>query len=202
MKRGSNTGPKRKIAIIAVTALCAIGLVFNFSGCSKESPTGFSNSELENTDLSFSKASGFKLGNTENSYPQSTSRILTYINEGNCWQGGNIIVPGGTTFHLLKGAMIPPSGTKAGDSVTITMLVEQNNNSGTLEFTFGPSGFQFDPPAEVWFDWTDLHSSHATLYYIQEDGARIPQTPDYVDMQGKRMKISIDHFSRCTVGSE
>ena len=143
-----------------------------------------------------SKAIGFKLGNTENMYPQSSSRVLTYINNGNCWQGGNIIVPGGTTFHLMKGALIPPQGTKAGEPVIMTMLAEKNQETGVLEFTFGPSGCRFDPPAVVLFDYTDLNSNGAKLYYIESDGTYSELQPEQVDNRNFKMMLKIDHFSR------
>ena len=92
--------------------------------------------------------------------------------------------------------MTPPPGTPERARVTLTMLVEKDKDRMELIFTFGPSGCQFSPAGEVWLDWKDLHSEEATLYYIDENGAYIPQTPDHVDKQGRRMKIYIDHFSR------
>ncbi len=82
------------------------------------------------------------------------------------------------------------------------MLVERDKFRTELKFTFGPSGASFDPPAEVWLDWKDLHSSNATLYYIDDNGDYIPQTPDDVDVQNKKMKLYIDHFSRYAIGAE
>ena len=112
-------------------------------------------------------------------------------------------VNGGSTFHLDQGALTPPLGTPPGQrSVTLTMLVERDKFRDELIFTFGPSGCTFNPPAEVWFDWKDLHSENATLYYIDSDGNYIPQTADYVDSQGQRMKLFIDHFSRYAIGAE
>ena len=111
-------------------------------------------------------------------------------------------VPGGSTFHLTQGSLTPPPGTPLGDDVTLTMLVEMDSSNNELVFTFGPSGSQFSPAAEIWFDYSDLGSTMATLYYIDSNGNHIPQQPDDVDLQGKRMKITVDHFSRYALAAD
>lgn len=105
-------------------------------------------------------------------------------------------VPGGSTFRLDNGALIPPPGTPYGDPVTITMLVEKIKGGKELLFTFSPSGCLFNPSLEVWFDWTDLNSNNANLFYIDSDGKYIEQGPESIDYQGHRMTLHIDHFSR------
>lgn len=135
-------------------------------------------------------------------YPQHTWRTYQYRNPGVGYAGGNMKVNGGSTFHLEDGALIPPPEIPWGENVRIDMIVEKDKSTGEMIFTFRPHGCQFDPPAEVWFDWKDLHVDLAKLYYIDENGNRILQTPDDIDLQGKRMKLYIHHFSRYALSSE
>jgi hypothetical protein len=186
----------RKTIGYLYTATLAFGLVLNFSGCSKESPLQPQNDEkviLNETMLMAKPAAG--------AYPQYAERKFNW-HKINGYAGGNLNVNGGSTFHLEMGALTPPEGTAIGDPVTLTMLVERDKFRTELVFTFGPHGCQFDPPAEVIFDWQDLHSNNATLYYIDKDGNYIPQTPDNMDVQNKKMTLYIEHFSRYAIGSE
>ena len=61
---------------------------------------------------------------------------------------------------------------------------------------FGPSGSQFSPAAVIELNWKDLGVDSAKLYYIEENGNYIEQTPDNIDFQGKTMMIQVNHFSR------
>ena len=186
----------KRLAVVITIGLLTIGFTLNFSGCSKDSPLQPNKSDNQISEEKFSLAKP-----AAGAYPQETWRTYQYKkNKG--YSGGNMQVNSGSTFHIEEGALTPPSEIQIGDPVKLTMTVERDKFRTELIFTFGPHGSTFDPPAEVWFDWKDLHSPNATLYYIQEDGTRVPHAPDYVDMQGKRMKIYVDHFSRYAVGSE
>ena len=135
-------------------------------------------------------------------YPQSAERTLFYIHANKSgFQGGNMQVPNGSTLKIKQGALTPPPGWPL-TRITLTMVVEKDDAKNELIFTFGPAGCQFNPPAEVWFDWSDLGSSNATLYYIEDDGTYTEQEPEDVDMQGQRIKVYIDHFSRYAIGAE
>ena len=177
---------KHSIQVIAA-GLIALGLALNLGGCSKQSPMQSGDNEIAG---SLSK---------DVIYPQSTSRTLSYVLSQGGYQGGNMQVPNGSTFHLQLNALTPPQGTTLGSDVTLTMLAEKDAARNQLLFSFGPSGCQFNPPAEVWFDWTDLGSKNAKLYYIDSDGVYHEQSPESVDFQGQRMSLRIDHFSRYAV---
>lgn len=117
--------------------------------------------------------------------------------------GGKVKLPGGSTLRISKGALTPPPGTPFMQDVTITILVEKSaDGRNELVFTFGPSGCQFSPAAEVTFDWTDLEGSTVNLYYIDENGNYILQSPDNIDFKNKKMTIFVDHFSRYAIGTE
>ncbi len=79
------------------------------------------------------------------------------------------------------------------------MVIEKNATGDELIFTFGPHSSQFNPPAEVWFDWTDLDSKNVKLFYINDDGNYEEMHPDRVDRRGQRMLLWIPHFSRYAV---
>jgi hypothetical protein len=142
----------------------------------------------------------------DGAYPQFASRTFYNIS-GQGYNGGMMVVPGGTHFMLWNRALTPPpnpvnilipDNTRG---VTITMLVEkvETDYGDELVFTFGPHGCQFDPPAEVIFDWTDLNIQLADLFYLEE-GKHIPQDPNSVDINNKRMTLYISHFSRYALG--
>lgn len=164
-----------------------MALAFSAGGCLEQSVVGPESVEVEEVDFSLI---------ADGDYTEAASRTLHYHFDSNVYDGGNVVVPGGSIFHLKESALSPPAATETGEDITITMLVERDQTGNALLFTFGPSGCSFDPPAEVWFNWTDLGSSKATLYYINPDGVPVEQAPDEVDLQGQRVKLYIDHFSR------
>lgn len=174
------------------TAVLLTGLAINFNACTEQSPLASVEDEAQDS-VSLAK---------HRSYPQSASLTLSTKGNGS-YKGGKINVPGGSSFHVRNGAFIPPKRTLEGADVTLTMFAERSEyNYNEIIFTFKPSGSQFNPSAEVWLDWNDLGSPNATLYYIDENDNYIPQEPDDVDLQGKRLKLSIDHFSRYAIGAE
>lgn len=184
------------------------GLAIYLGGCSREAPFEADKYEARQS-MSGSGGAGvnnlesISAGRSSNAYPQSASRTFLYQQGRNgfgcAYQGGIMNVPNGSTFHLKEGALTPPPGTPTGANVTLTMLVEKGAGRNELVFSFGPSGCRFNPPAELWLDWTDLGSPHAKLYYITADGKYVEQSPDYVDFQGRRILLRIDHFSRYAV---
>lgn len=135
-------------------------------------------------------------------YPQYGEKTFTYSNGVKGYGGGTMRVQNGSWFHLEDGALTPPPGTSFGDPVTVTMLIERDKFRNQLTFTFGPSGTTFEPPAEVWLDWQDLHTSAVRLYYIDDAGNYIEQQPEAIDYQGNKLKIYIDHFSRYAIGAD
>ena len=182
----------------AVTGLLFAGLTLNFNACTEQSPLQSSISEADVSLTTLGKAGGNGNGEkqADNAYPQSTSRTYTFKSAWNKYTGGNLWLPNGSSFHLTRGALIPPPGTPQGADVTITMQAEKGQADNELVFTFGPSGCQFNPPAEVWLDYSDLQLQKATLYLIEEDGTYTEQAPYNIDSQGQRMSLLIHHFSR------
>lgn len=211
MRKATHT---QSLAMIIVFSLAVIA---NFGGCSKDSPWDPVEDSESIADGSLSKRvkkdkTGDPSGSNDNtsanssysitgstiigSYPQYGQCTLKYTNARDGWSLGLINIPNGSTFFVEACTMTPPPGIVPPDPVTIWMRVEKDEAQNSLIFTFGPSGCHFIPSAEVWLNWTDLGTSTAILYYIDENGNYIKQQPDDVDLQGKKMKIYIDHFSR------
>ena len=183
----------RSIIAPLTTLVFAAGLALNFNACTELSPLASVEDDVQDS-VSLAKQS---------SYPQSASFTLLYRNNINGYKSGNVNVLGGSRLHINKGSLTPPPGTPFKQSVTITMLVEKDEVKNELIFTFGPSGCQFSPAAEVTFDWKDLGLESAPhLYYIDENGNYILQTPDNVDVQGNHITFSVDHFSRYAIAAE
>jgi hypothetical protein len=170
-----------------------ITVLRNFNACSEQAPLQPVSGET--VDLSLAKPAA-------GAYPQYAERNIKCNPSSDIYQGGNVQVNGGSSFHLEVGALTPPPGAVFGDDVKITMLVERDKFRTQLLFTFGPSGCTFDPPAEVTFDWRDLHSKKVVLYYIDEAGNYVPQSPEVVDLQNNKMTIHVSHFSRYAIGIE
>ena len=75
-------------------------------------------------------------------------------------------------------------------------MAEKNTESNELVFSFGPSGCQFSPAAQVKLSWKDLDIEMPTLYYIDNNGEYIEQQPADISTRGSWMLINIHHFSR------
>ncbi len=202
----------RNLMVPLIAFVLSTGLALNFSGCTQQSPMQPGDNEAQSSIATLHKKGrkkehrqGKKKEHKKGTYPQYTSRTFKYNNDRTGYQSGNMVVPGGSIFHLTEGALTPPEGTPHGESVTLTMLVEKITHGGKgkgkteLRFSFGPSGCQFNPPAEVWFDWSDLGVRKAMLYYIDDHGNYIELKPDKIDRKGHRFKLYIDHFSRYAV---
>jgi len=187
---------------LAIILLFTIGMVISFSGCSKQLPFEPQiSAEEETSDLSLSlgKKNKDRDKDKDEDYPQYAERTLKYTNDKKGYQGGNVNVPGGSTFHIKSGSLTPPPGTPHGASVTVTMLVEKivnANDEEELIFTFGPSGVKFDPPAVAWMKWSDLEVKTVKLFYIDSGDNYIEQKPEKIDKKKKKLMIYIDHFSR------
>ena len=132
-------------------------------------------------------------------FPQFATRDFQYKHDDKTYVGGQMTVPGGTKFKLATGALTPPPGTAVGETVTITMLVEKDTVNNELIFTFSPHGSQFNPPAEVWLDYSQLDIPVAKLYYIRDDGQYILMHADQDDRKNKKMMLLIPHFSRYAI---
>ena len=187
--------------LVSTIVLPVLALTFN--ACSEQSPLTPDYSDTAAAKFILGKNAGDRLDRRDDSavtYPQSASRTFHYgmgsDDTGEGYEGGNIMLPNGSAFHIEHGALTAPKGTQLDADVTITILVEKDEVNNELVFTFGPSGCQFSPAAEVWLDWTDLGSNNVKLFYIDSDGNHNEQKPDSIDRKGKRMLLRIEHFSR------
>lgn len=202
-----------KSLIKLITILTAITVLVFFFGCEKNGPVSpDQNNDSGTSWTSFDKGHGGggnggvtgTDGNTGNGgsggYPQFASGIYQYnINSG--YQGGTFNVSNSSQFSISNNALTPPPEIPVGDDVTITMLVEKSKYKGKdqLVFTFGPSGCQFNPPAEVIFSYADLGIDVSYLFYIDANGNYVEQSPNDIDIINKKMKLYISHFSRYAV---
>lgn len=193
---------------IKYLATCTlVGLLgFEFSACNQQSPlqpadfaAGSSDPGLLAKSEGGSPAAFNKSDQINNAYPQSVAQEIRSINRSGKYLGGQLMLANGSSFSFDAGALTPPAGYRAGQSVTITMLAERDQATGDLVFTFGPSGSSFDPPAELWLSWKDLGAGPVKLYYLNNDGSRSEQTPDDIDVVGQRLLLRIHHFSRYAI---
>jgi len=175
-------------------ALLAAGLTLLVATGFKEPPSQSGDNEAT--------ALASRRGSSDSGYPQFASGTFHYRNKEVGYEGGNLKLPTGTTLHFKQGALTPPPGTPRGADIRITMLVEKDTTRNQLVLTFGPSGCQFNPPAEVWFDWSDLNTSNGKLCYIDNNGNSLPQPSSSIDFQKRRVLLHIDHFSRYALAAE
>ncbi len=200
----------KKLTASLMTTVLFAALTLTFNACSEQSPLEPSNGSLNQT-----LAKG-KKGGSGGNYPQVGAVTLSYVSGSKelsieprfaggqaGYTGGTINAPQGSKLQISPNSLTAPERLQGSD-VTITMEVKKKKKQGEyqLEFTFGPHGSTFSPPAEVTFDWTDLGIDVANLYYIDENGNYVQQSPDNIDIQNKRMTIYVDHFSRYAIGME
>ncbi len=194
----------RNMNVPRIAVVLTVGLALYFGGCTQQSPIQPGDNETANSISTLSKVKVNGNGNNAgkasvSTYPQSASKVYKFHKQKGHYNGGKFQVQNNSEFILNQGALTPPAGIAWGDPVTITMTVDRDSVRNELIFTFGPSGCQFNPPAEVWFDWSDLGVRKATLYYIDDHGNYVEQKPDKIDRKGHRFKLYIDHFSRYAV---
>jgi len=178
-------------------------IVLNFLGCENQMTAPYDDevSLPYDDEISLYKGSNNR-PNDQSAYPQSGSWTVSYKENTGGYQGGNLNIPNGSSFQIENGSLTAPSYMPFGADVTITMEAELRKGGKELVFTFGPSGCQFSPAAEIWFDWTELRTTNPKLYYIESNGNYVEQTADYIDISNNRMMIKVDHFSRYAVGME
>jgi len=184
-----------------LTVLTAILVLLTFWGCEKQNTLSPIYSEYSGTNSSAAFAKPPHAANP-GSYPQFGESIVEYWPNKDVYKGTAINVPNGSNLSFSNGALTPPPGTPLGAPVLITMEVEKDTINNQLIFTFGTAGCQFNPPAEVVFDFSDLGFDLAALYYIDENGDYIPQSAESINISNHKMTFYIDHFSRYAIGAE
>jgi len=125
---------------------------------------------------------------------------MNFYNKNGIWQGGTILLSNGSKFTVETGALTPPYPLAS--SVYVTVRADLDSQKNEIIVSFTPAGCVFSPPAELILDYTDLGIDIATLYYIDENGNYIQQSPDHIDYQEKTITIYIDHFSRYAIGMD
>lgn len=99
-------------------------------------------------------------------------------------------------FQVGDSALVPPDSIPFGEDVTIDMQVDFDPATKNMQFTFGPHGTRLERPAHINLHYQDMGIERPKLYYIDEAGNQIPQTPDDIDVKKRFMIIYIHHFSR------
>jgi hypothetical protein len=190
----SNSDEKSKILKVLHIAM-AIMVVFslNFLSCNMESPiSSFNSSEQQ--------IQGGIFGKPGSTYTYPIWGRQNFYNRKGVWQGGTMTLSNGSEFVIARGAMIPPYPNAS--SYYLTMRADLDSVKNEIIISFTPSGVFFDPPAELILDYSDLGIEIANLYYIDENGNYILQTPNHINFQKKKITIYIDHFSRYAIGED
>ena len=170
-------------------------IVLIFTGCSEQTAPFENSPDVKRIRTTDTKQLLVEPTQSKFQYPQASETIVYYIKKQKAYDGAALKLPNGSTFVIEYQTLIPPSHLY-GNDITVTMQVEKNELNNELIYSFGPSGCQFDPPAELWLRWADLGSDYATLYYLDDAGNRIEHLPDNIDQYDRKMNIRIDHFSR------
>jgi hypothetical protein len=176
-------------------------LVLNFMGCNQDTAmNAFQDESDMNSGILEKKIKTSSTTTPTGDYPQHGSCDVKFFPNWGAYNGGLINIPNGSQFSFLYGALTPPSSYNMGTKVTIDMKVELDGLNQELVYTFGPSGCQFDPAADIWLSWKDLSGSGIpNLYLIDDNGNYHLQTPAEIDVNGKTLRIRIPHFSRYAV---
>jgi len=181
--------------------LTVINLVLLFSinffilSCSDSAPLENTTADITNSGNNYNDLSKPAV---DYSYPIWGKR--NFYNKRGTWEGGSIQLSNGSKFTIERGAMIPPHPKASSYYLTVRADYDSLNNQIIISFT--PHGVVFNPPARLDIDWTDLGVDVASLYYIDENGNYILQTPDHIDIIKRKLTLYIDHFSRYAIGYE
>jgi len=182
-----------KLSIVLFIIIAIIAGLFIFSGCEKSEPVAPSLTSGGGTMVEFTKKP-----TTEYTYPIWGKQ--NFYKKHGVWQGGTITLSNGSKFTIEDGAMTPPHPNASSYYLTVRADFDSLRNEIIVSFT--PGGCVFDPPAELILDWNDLEIEIAALYYIDDNGNYILQTPNHIDPQKRNLTIYIDHFSRYAIGAE
>lgn len=135
-----------------------------------------------------------------NGYPQCASVEISWFSQFNAYNTANLNFLNGTKLYIPYNSLTPPPGTAPGDPVVITGLIEKDDINNELIYSFGPSGCQFNPPADLWMKYGALGNGNPILYYIDANGNYIQQQPYDINKQQKWIQVKIHHFSRYAIG--
>lgn len=183
----------RTLAII-FTALFLSALV---SGCQEEYSSGISGPENYVTATTANNLQGKQTPSIQQSrnFVEAKTDTAMFHPESRGYKKSQITLDQGSKFTIPKNALTPPKGMW-GQDVIISLSVEVTDEADELNVTFGPHGSQFDPPAELRIKYDQLGNQVPNLFYIDEDGEYIEQSPDDIDEQGQFIIIYLHHFSR------
>jgi hypothetical protein len=183
----------------------SLSLIFVISiGCDHDLSVNNSSEDEKNLEINtFPFAKPAPPGDTNaDSYPQSASHVYGYWSARDIYRGGTLNMPNGSFFQLIAGSLTPPESIPWGTNVEIFMEIDKNDTKNELIFTFGLSGCSFNPAGKVFLSYEHLDIDVPVLYYIDENGDYIEQSPDDIDLNQKSIVLYIDHFSRYAIGME
>ena len=181
-----------RLTIIGLVLI--IGINFSMLSCSDSAPLENNAGVISHLDNNNSLLKQ----SVDYSYPIWGKR--NFYNKRGVWQGGTMQLSNGSVFTVENGSLTPPHPLAS--SVYVSMRADFDSLKNEVVVSFTPSGCVFDPPAELILDYNDLGIDIAALYYIDNSGDYIRQTPDHIDYRKKTITIYIDHFSRYAIGME
>ena len=201
---------KSTIALIT-TSLLVVALIVAFPGCSKDSPMGpqlGADQDIAHLSKKPVKEAVIEPVSPDDplakfNYPQYGEATLKFARKYGQYFGAMLKTPNNSSFMIYNWSLTPPSG-REGLPVTITMKIEMSPDQDELMFTFGPSGCQFAPEAQVIMDYSDLvisgddDDSVPSLFLVDENGNYIPEDEQNykVDIFNKWIYLYVPHFSR------
>jgi len=187
---------KKEDKMTAAKILLTLAMtVLLFTSCNNESPVAAYSDEQQTAAQEW-----LAKPPQEESYTYPIWGKANFYNKKGVWQGGTIELSNGSKFTVEDGALTPP--VPLASSVYVSIRADFDSVNQQIIFSFTPSGCVFSPPAELILDYNDLGIDIATLYYIDNDGNYIRQSPDHIDFQRRTITIYIDHFSRYAIGME
>ena len=204
---------KKNIAGFSFLLLLML-MTFFLAACSQHAPTAIDNQDEFGTSDKTMKRSNLSvksldLGLTDNSepdapedqtyYSETGSGIASWWDNKEIYKGTGFDVPNGSSFGISNGALTAPAGTPYGQDIEIFMTIARDPVKNEHIVSFGPHGCNFDPPAEVCINWSDIGTAVPNLYYIDPDKGYVQQEPDAIYVYEKKMLLYISHFSRYAV---
>lgn len=189
---------KMRLKMSWLGGLLALSIAAFFNACDQPSPVQLANGHTDAQRLRSLEGKIATLTAGVQAYPQASALILEKL-PGGGFTGGLMTVENGSSFEVAEGACRPPLELPNLRLCQLTMNVDLDNEKQELLYTFGPSGSSFDPPADAWFDYKDLNLESAAVYYIDENGLYHKLEPEIIDLQQKRIKVRINHFSRYAI---
>ena len=207
---------QRRITALAVTALLAVGMALNFSGCSKELSLGPEADETSKKQLNI-----LAFGT-----PKSMAKIVEKSKEISSEDGGTIWLEHefeDEDYEVEVEISLKFLPDALSDDAVIKLSIDDHQFLGNMDVVFNPHGIEFLKPAILNFEIevegydptkSDLHERDFNIYYDN------PETGQWEPMPREAMEVELEyengeyeleievinarlpHFSRYAIGSE